>query len=1327
MMPFPRLKPFLATLLFLLSFLPLYGYHFRHLTINDGLSNNAVYSIFQDSKGFMWFGTIDGIHCYDGKHLRVVRPENPEVYIGNLIYSIAEDDRQRLWIGTDNGLALYSLKEEKYIPFNHPAGKLKTFESRILHLFLDSRKCMWIATSSEGLYCLDMQTERMKHFSTPELNSNSVRNIMEDKKGRIWITLVDRGVVCYEVEANRFTNYSDPGVNSGLLTFEDSNTNIWVGTSGNGLFQIDPESHKITQKIAPLSKHSMLQIRSILEPKIGELLLASDEGLITYNIKTNSYGVIKANPTQFGQLNDNYLHALFIDQENGIWVGSYFGGVNYISPTSNNFSSFSCYNSPFKGKVISAFAKDEKENLWIGTDDSGFFYWNRTSNTFKEFYPSQGGKNSPTYQNVHALLPDGDKLYIGMYMGGLDILDIKTNQIKNHNVNKSERSLYSSGVYALYKDPYGKIWVGTSAGLNSYNPKTDDFDRISEVSKVDVTSIQEDQRGFLWVTTLGSGIFRLNRKTNKWENFKFEKDKKNSIAVNKVTTLSLDQHNNLWFGTDGGGICRFDYDKNEFINHTTSEFPSEVIYKIIPDNDYLWISSSKGLIKFHPEQKTLRVFNKYDGLQDNQFSPNAGVKMNDGTVYFGGINGYNGFKPSEIMQNSQVPTVVLTNFRLFNKPVGVNEGNSPLKTSITYTDRLVLGKKHAIFSLEFAALSYTGAHKNRYKYMLEGFETEWTEASNEPSVTYTNLPAGQYTFRVKASNGDGIWNEAGIALPIKILPPIWLSYPFLTGYFAILLSLLFLYLRRLKRRHRNEIANISIEKEKEIYSTKLNFFSHIVHEIRTPLTLILGPLKHIMSSDGEIKDVMPQLQLIERNGSRLLSLVNQLMDFRKIEDGGMTVIPKPTCVNQQLEDLHSRFKLSAELKGVALHLNVPAKTYYALLDDDAFSKIVSNLLSNALKFTKNTISISLIPSDESQTIDIEIKDNGWGIDENEQENIFKPFYQIKENRPSDYIGTGIGLLLVKKLVEMLQGEIFLKSVKGEGASFTVRFQMIPSPQQIDDTSKTESESTTLHESLPVAQSKPSLLLVDDNRDLLSFLENLLSKDYQTLTCLDGNEALLILKSKTIDLVISDVMMPNMDGLELCSAIKRNILTSHIPVLLLTAKVGMEDRIQGLENGADVYVEKPFSAEVLKAQIVSLLTNRNRVRRSFKDDSSIPLTSIANTKVDEQFLGKIHQYIEDNISDTQLSVEMIAKEVGMGRSNFFTKVKSLSAMTPNDLIRVIRLNKAKSYFDAGDSSISDVCFRVGFSAPSYFSKCFQQQFGQTPSEYVKNKKERSRHA
>lgn len=1320
MMPFHRLKPFLAILVFLLSFLPLYGYHFRHLTISDGLSNNAVYSIFQDSKGFMWFGTIDGIHCYDGKHLRVVRPENPEVYIGNLIYSIAEDDRQRLWIGTDNGLALYSLKEEKYIPFKHQTDSLITLDSRILHLYLDSRKCMWIATSSEGLYCFDLQTEKLKHFSTPELSSKRVRNTMEDKKGRIWITLVDSGVVCYDRAKNNFTKYSNPGINSGLLTFEDSNANIWLGTAGSGLFQIDPESYKITQKIIPANKHSMLQIRSIVEPKIGVLLLASDEGLISYDVKTNNYEVIKANPTHSGQLNDNYLHSLFIDQEKGIWVGSYFGGVSYISPTSSNFTTFSCYNSPFKGKVISAFAKDEKENLWVGTDDSGFFYWNRSNNTFKEFYPTQGSKNSPTYQNVHALLPDGDKLYIGMYMGGLDILDLKTNQIKNHNVSQSERSLYSSGVYALCKDPYGKIWVGTSAGLNSYNPITDDFDRISELSNVDVTSIQEDQRGFLWVTTLGSGIYRLNRKTNQWEHFKYEKNKKNSIAVNKVTTLSLDQHNNLWFGTDGSGICRFDYDKNEFINYTTGEFPSNVIYKIIPDNDYLWISSSKGLIKFHPELKTLRVFNKYDGLQDNQFSPNAGVKMNDGTVYFGGINGFNGFKPLEIVQNSQIPTVVLTNFKLFNKPVGVKELHSPLQTAITYTDHLVLSKKHAIFSLEFAALTYTGAHKNRYKYMLEGFETEWTEASNEPTVTYTNLPAGQYTFRVKAANGDGIWNEAGITLPIKVLPPIWRSYPFLIGYFAILLSLLFLYLRRLKRRHRNEIANISIEKEKEIYSTKLNFFSHIVHEIRTPLTLILGPLKHIMSSDGEIKDAMPQLQLIERNGSRLLSLVNQLMDFRKIEDGGMTVISKPTNVNQQLEDLHNRFKLSAQLKGVDLHLNMPAQNYYALLDDEAFIKIISNLLSNALKFTQNTISISLIPNQESQTLDIEINDNGCGIDEKEQENIFKPFYQIKENRPTDYIGTGIGLLLVKKLVEMLQGDIFLKSAKDEGATFTVRFPMIQSPQLTDETLKTDSESTTRNESLPELQSKPTLLLVDDNRDLLNFLADLLSKEYQTEACLDGNEALLTLKSKTIDLVISDVMMPNMNGLELCSAIKRNILTSHIPVLLLSAKVGMEDQIQGLENGADVYVEKPFSAEVLKAQIVSLLSNRNRVRRSFKDDSSIPLTSIANTKLDEQFLGKIHQYIEENISDTQLSVEMIAKEVGMGRSNFFMKVKSLSAMTPNDLIRVIRLNKAKSYFDAGDSSISDVCFRVGFSAPSYFSKCFQQQFGQTPSEYVKYK-------
>ncbi|MGL5920024.1 MAG: ligand-binding sensor domain-containing protein, partial [Bacteroidales bacterium] len=534
-------------LLLLCSVRGAYGYNFRHLTINDGLSNNAVYSIFQDTKGFMWFGTIDGIHCFDGKHLRVIQNKQTDIHLSNLIYAIEEDDEQQLWIGTDEGMAIYSLKDERFIPFRPKNDTTKYSEVRIYDIFKDSRKCMWIATSGKGLISYNLRNKEIRQYTTPALPSLRIRDVMEDKKGRIWITSLDKGVACIDPLTEKITTYSNPDINSGLLTFEDAHANIWVGTAGNGLFLINPETGEILNKIKPASNHAMLQIRDIAEPNIGELLLTSDEGLISYHIGTDTYKITKADPTQQRGLNDNYLHSLFIDREKGIWVGSYFGGVNYISPTSDNFSYYSCNNSPFKGKVISAFAKDENENLWVGTDDSGFFYWNRENNTFKEFYPKQGDANSPTYQNVHALLPDGDKLYIGMYMGGLDILDLKTKQIKNYNTGNKPNTLYSSGVYALYKDLYGKIWVGTSKGLNCYNPGTDDFERIAEVAGVDVTSILEDQKGYLWASTLGGGVYRLDRKSNKWSCFKYSEKNKNSLPVNKVITIALDQRNNLWF------------------------------------------------------------------------------------------------------------------------------------------------------------------------------------------------------------------------------------------------------------------------------------------------------------------------------------------------------------------------------------------------------------------------------------------------------------------------------------------------------------------------------------------------------------------------------------------------------------------------------------------------------------------------------------------------------------------------------------------------------------------------------------------------------------
>lgn len=1290
--------------------------YFRQYTINEGLSNNAVYSIYQDSKGLMWFGTIDGLHSFDGQRIRVWRNAPEHVLLGSIIYYITEDTSKRLWIASDVGLALFDLRKEEFLPFRATTHAGVSVRSCVSDIFQDSHQNMWITTIEQGVFCYNLQNGKLRQFTAPnQLPSDKIKDIMEDRNGIIWITTLDRGICSYDPSTDKFKRYKNDALIRNLIMFEDSQANLWVGNAGKGLFLFNRETGEAEQKVKPENSQELLQIRSIVEWQPGILLLASDEGLMAYRVTTGELTKIKSSNGYFGGLNDNYLHYLYLDRENGLWIGSYFGGVNYLSPTSSNFDYYNSINTVIDGKVISAFARDEKENLWIGTDDAGFFYWDRKSNHFTSYKPG-GSNHSPTYQNIHALLPDADRLYIGMYMGGLDILDLKTGVFRNYKASDSPNSLYSSGVYALYKDTYGELWIGTTLGLNRYKPDTDSFERIFEVHPADISCIVEDQKGYLWVSSFNKGIFRYDRKTGKWKNYRKMQDAFHSLPVDKVVTMCVDYNQRLWLGTDGKGLCRYDYEKDGFISIPLSDSSIRVIHSILPDNEYLWISTSNGLLKYQPEQGTLKIYNKYDGLQDNQFSPNAGIRMNDGTIYVGGINGFNAFRPAEMVQNSQIPTVALTDFQLFNKHVNTSSEGTPLSASITYTDKLVLSKEHSIFSLEFAALSYTGALKNRYQYMLEGFEKEWTEVNGEPRVTYTNLPPGHYTFRVKASNGDGIWNENGIILPIEVLPPLWRSYPFLFAYFLLFIGLIYYSFYRMRRQHRKKLAYMAAEKDKELYNTKIDFFTHIVHEIRTPLTLIVAPLEHIMKSTGRVADVLPQLQVVERNGKRLLTLVNQLMDFRKVEEGGMEVHCRVTDISQLLEDIYKRFRLSAELRNIHVSLNLPQKECFVNLDAEAFTKIVSNLLSNALKFTTDLIEIHLIEVDDK--VELRISDNGCGINVGEQEAIFKPFYQVKEDRPSDYIGTGIGLLLVKKLVAMLQGELALESKVGAGSVFIIRFTAAIGEQE--DTKIMEPlqiESLPLI-ALPEKEIRNQLLIVDDNQDMRQFLIELLSPSYEVVVASDGEEALKILTDRPADLVISDVMMPKMNGFELCSIIKKNLSMSHIPVLLLTAKVATEDRIEGLETGADVYVEKPFSADVLKVQVKSLLLNRERLRTSCLTTPMVPLAAVANSQIDEAFLARMSAIVEKNMTEPEFTVETLAQELCMGRSNFFAKVKGISGMTPNDFIRLIRLKKAAELFTGGENCISDVCFRVGFSSPSYFAKCFQAQFGVSPTDFLK---------
>ena len=1303
-------------LLSLISFFFVFieGYSVRNMkyyTIKNGLSSNAIYSITQDSKGIMWFGTIDGLHSFDGSKIKPWR-NSSIITLGPKITSIHAED-SKLYVGSDQGLSIFNLHTESFSVFDKRTKYGENIRSTVTHIICDRNGNIWIGTTRQGVFCYSPGNDELRQYpALSKIGSDWVTYLLEDSDKNILAATKSEGIWKYNPLDDNFLPYINTDVEIRTL-FEDKHKNLWIGGWSKGLFEVDKESNTLIQKVKPNSLKQPLQVRKIIEWEDNSLLFASDEGLTIYSIDDGNYQFIKIGNDNIN-LNDNYLHSLFVDNEKGLWIGTYFGGINYVPHQKEYFEYHQPYKNGLNARIVSVLADAYNGNLWIDTDDAGVFYWERDKNIFRSYSSFAKGKQT-SYHNIHAILNDGDKLFVGMYMNGVDILDLKIGIAKNYKHSTSNRSLYSSDIYAIYKDSEGDIWIGTTGGLNRYVDETDDFERIYEVSMTDVSYITEDLNDNLWVCSHAKGVFMYDRKTEEWNHF-FHKIKGESgvLPVNNINTACVDSNGNMWLGSDGAGLIKYEVKDGSFLKVALPDY-IRVINKIITNDGKVWFTTSNGLFCYNDVDKSLKSYNENDGLQDNMFMPNSGIKLDDGNICIGGINGFNEFTPSKIPDKRTINNVLLTDFNLFNKPLDLSSDKSPLCTSITYAKELTLNHEQSIFGFSVVVPSYSNPSGNFYRYKLDGFEKDWVESLLPPKISYTNLPSGEYVFRVNVSNSDGVWYDDAIAFPIKVLPPWWFSvYMIIVYVFCFLVVILYLYYRQ-NRKHKQKIMLLTIEKDKEIYQSKIEFFTHIMHEIRTPLTLILAPLENVMKSEGSISSVMPQLRIIERNGKRLLNLVNQLMDFRKVESGKMELNIQAYNLKPLVESVYQRFLPLAEIKNITIKISI--SECYGYVDSEAFVKVVSNLLTNALKYTSTHIWLNMYVNSESYIV-LEVKDNGQGIIASDHEKIFQPFYRSSSNgKNTDNIGTGVGLSLVKKLVEQMDGRLKLESDFGNGALFTVFIkvaeQKISEQESVVNTDVVEASS--LGEAEGDGNVKNRILVVDDNPDITEFLSAVLSSYYNVEISSNGAEAWKILNKEVYDLVISDVMMPVMNGIELCRKIKENLSTSHIPVILLTAKATKDDYVEGLESGADVYLEKPFSEDVLKAQIKSLFVNREKARKNFNDMPNASLTGSLNSKVDIEFMQKISEIIDKHIVDSEFSVDVLAQEVGISRSGLFVKIKAVAGMTPNDYIRLIRLKMAARLLKEGISS-SETCYRVGFSSPSYFSQCFQKQFGVSPKEY-----------
>ena len=727
----------------------------------------------------------------------------------------------------------------------------------------------------------------------------------------------------------------------------------------------------------------------------------------------------------------------------------------------------------------------------------------------------------------------------------------------------------------------------------------------------------------------------------------------------------------------------------------------------------------------------MKVYTTSNGLLGDQFNYRSSLETEDGTIYLGSIDGFIAFNPKTFSENRSLPSIVITDFLLFGKEVYVGEPGSPLEKSITFSDELILQSSQNSFSFRVTALDFQAPRMSKIMYKLDGFDADWLTIGESPIVTYSNLRYGNYTFKVKVSNSDGVWNENGISLKVHILPPFYLS---VWAYFvyALLIIGCSLYViiyfkRRSNNKHRRQMEKFEQEKEREVYHAKIDFFTNVAHEIRTPLTLIKGPLENIILKKQVDAETREDLNVMKQNTERLLNLTNQLLDFRKTESQGFRLNFAKCNITEVLKETHVRFTSLAKQKGLEFTLQVPEKDFYAHVNQEAFTKIISNLLNNGMKYAESYVHVMLeIPeTDDDNLFRIRTVNDGVIIPDEMKEEIFKPFVRFNEQEDGKVTtGTGIGLALSRSLAELHQGTLAMET--GEESNIFCLTLPVVQDMTITLTPEAEVEIDRVNE-IPAEQAgrkdnRPTVLVVEDNPDMLTFVVRQLSRDYTVLTATNGAEALKVLDGNYVNLVISDVVMPVMDGFELCKTIKSDLNYSHIPVILLTAKTNIQSKIEGMELGADAYIEKPFSVEYLQACASNLIQNREKLRQAFAESPFIAANTMALTKADEEFIKRLNEVIQINYANPEFSMDDMADNLNMSRSNFYRKIKGVLDLSPNEFLRLERLKKAAQLLKEGENRVNEICYMVGFNSPSYFAKCFQKQFGVLPKDFVNSKEE-----
>ncbi|WP_185154143.1 two-component regulator propeller domain-containing protein [Fulvivirga sp. M361] len=1331
---------------------------FNHLTTMQGLSQSSVITIIQDQDGILWFGTRDGLNQYDGTGFKVFRNDisDGESISNNDILDLEVDADGDLWVATYNGLNLYDSKRMKFRRFKNIPGDSATLSNNTVWSVVHLNNNRILAGSSNGLNIIEKSTGKIiQVFSDltdhTSLSDNHVTEVFQDSHGTIWVGTaqgLNKVINVSEDGSYTFKRYKRKG--QVQVITEDSFGSLWFGTKKNGLFRIDADD-----KILNFSKSGNRRIldndvRALASDDKGSLWVGTYEGVSVID----PFGGIlnlQHDPLKPRSLSKNTIKSIYKDRNGSIWIGAYYGGINSWNEANNNFRN---YKELANGKglsynVVSSIVED-RDKIYFGTEGGGVSVYDTKNALFSEFPIEHGPFPGNNIKSLH-IDPDKRELWIGTFNSGVFIWDL--DHQKFNLTLTTEAGLSNNSIYDIQPFDNDLFWIGTfGGGLSLYNRQKSVIATLrhepnNPMSLCDdqVRTILIDSEKNLWVGTQ-NGLSLLSFDTYKkkeyvMRNFFYDHQ---SRSGEDVLAIFEDSRGVIWVGTKETGLHYFK--EGAFIHEDLSgpyKNTSNTIHSILEDDTgILWISSNSGIIRYNPLLEDIKIFEQSDGLVSNEYNNNSSLKSRNGIIYFGGPDGVTSFVPSEIKSSQYTPSVILTGLKVFNNYIFPGDSTKILDENISQTAEIELEYDEAIFTIEFALPSYINPDKNRYSYRLIGLDEKWKFTSTN-EASYTIQQAGSYLFEVKGCNSDGAWNDNATVLRVIVHPAPWRTWwAFLLYSLAIAVALYFLFQiiqSRAELKHDLALEHKENEQEKRLNQMKLQFFTNISHEFRTPLTLILGPLQQIIDEYRGSSRLFKQLTVIHQNAHQLLKLINQLMEFRKIENNQSRLKAAEGNIVKFVKEIFLSFKPYAQSGDYDYQFNARQNRIMVFYDRDKMERVIYNLISNAFKYTPKKRNITLDVWQESDTVKIKVSDKGIGMKADQVDRIFDRFYQINEESPNQETakGTGIGLALTKGIIDLHKGTITAESQYGQGSSFTISLhlgcahldqdQIIKNFRDSEDLSVYTQQVSVTSESNPPEKEnvtsgshiKKTILVVEDNEQVRKFVISILDNpDYDLKEAANGKEGWQKARTEAPDLIISDVMMPEMDGIELCSHIKSDIKTSHIPIILLTARTSLIFKYEGLESGADDYINKPFNVRELQLKVRNLLAVMDKLKEKFKANEAIVPSEITISSVDEELFRKAIDIVDKNISNEFLDVLFFCEELGVSRTMLFTKIKAWVNMTPNEFIQSMRMKRAAQLLEQGKMNVSQVCYKVGYKNPKYFSKIFQRHHLMTPTQYAR---------